>query len=99
MEIISSILESLVITFWFGKIERISVPPKFTYSWPPEVGTTNRRLAWILPGNCPTSKILILLRGAIAHTSRPYPDGSVCFLSDFNPGRIAEGVILIVQAA
>jgi hypothetical protein len=99
IHLIPAILAGPSITPTSGKIERIGVPPKITYSWPPELGITNRRMAWILPGNCLTLKILILLRGAIAHTSRPYPEGSVCFLSDFNPGRIAKGVILIVQAA
>jgi hypothetical protein len=51
MQIISIISAGLVITAGFGKIERIGlhpITPDNLLLIPPERGTTNRRLAWIL---------------------------------------------------
>jgi len=45
-------MNSLII-FWFGKLTLIRFnpkPPDYLLAVPPERGTTNRRLAWILTG-------------------------------------------------
>jgi hypothetical protein len=57
IQIIPATFEALGIRLWFGKLS----------SCPPERGTTNRRLAWILTGYHTTSALLTLYIGVICN--------------------------------
>jgi hypothetical protein len=65
---ISAIFADTGISEGFGKLVRIDlhpITPNNLLAVPPETGTTNRRLAWILTGNRTNSVILTLPIGVI----------------------------------